>query len=107
GKLVQIQCEHQRMQTVRPQVADDPGAVIPIFSPPEESLRAPCAFGRRSQPRLPVDGLFSRLWFKRVVPFTVGIVAAVAALRPKQAADRPGGDQVPGTVILRIAAAVR
>ena len=89
-EFLEIHGEHERMQPVRPQVADDAGAVVPVLPPAEEPLGAEVAFGSGAEPGLPVHGLRRELRLDRVVPFTVGVVAAVAALRPEQPAHRPG-----------------
>src|SRR6185436_11467198 len=86
-ELRDVHRQHQRMEPVRPQIADDAGAVVPVLPPAEEPLGTELALRRLAEPRLPVDDLWRQFRLDRVVPFALRTVAAVAALRPEERAE--------------------
>ena len=94
GELGVAGGQHQRMQLVRRQVAQRPGAIPVILAPAMVLLGAEgVALLHRPQPALPVDVRGGGLGLDGVIPFAVQAVAGIPGLRPNQRADLAGLDQ--------------
>ena len=79
--------EHQRQKFVRQQIAKDAGVVGVELVPREIVLRVERNLRRLAQPAVPVKVGFLEILIHRVAPLAVlGIVPAVAALRPDERA---------------------
>src|SRR5206468_2027101 len=85
--------EHEGMQSMRHQIAEQTAAIAVVFAPAMEIVRAEGPLGHRAQPPVPIDVLRCALLLDQIIPFSFGIVAAIITLSPDQLTDLAGADE--------------
>src|ERR1039458_1447153 len=100
--------QHQRLETVRQQVADDAGVVSIILVPAEVVLRVKWDLRRLALPAIPIQVLLADIRVDGESPLAVIlVVAAVGSLAPDQRAELARLDPLSGLVPFRVHAALR
>ena len=80
--------EHQRVQTMRHEVAQQPAAVRIIFPPAEIVVGIERHFFLHcAEPTIPIDVVLTAFRINRVIPFALRVVAAIVTLPPNELAD--------------------
>src|ERR1035438_9043247 len=100
--------QHQRLEAVRQQVADNAGVVAVILVPAEVVLRVKWDLGRLALPAIPIQVLLADIRVDWESPLAVIlVVAAVRTLAPNQRAELARLDPLSGLVPFRVHAALR